>query len=102
MASLKEVVKRMDSKKKYLKSALAPRAAQAAFGVLSVRAQTATDVPDVLRPRANQASVAEFFDPSAGMTADEAVARALAANGELLALRKEVEAGRALGEQAGE
>lgn len=76
-------------------------AAQAAFGVLNVRAQTATDVPDVLRPRADQASVAEFFDPSAGMTADEAVARALASNGELLALRKEVEAARALVRQAG-
>src|ERR1044072_1252838 len=64
-------------------------------------AQTATDVPDTLRPRADQASVGEFFDPSAGMTADEAVARALAANGELLALGKEVEAARALVKQAG-
>ncbi|MDQ3920003.1 MAG: hypothetical protein M3348_16180, partial [Acidobacteriota bacterium] len=61
-----------------------------------VAAQAATDVPDALKPRAGQASVAEFFDPSAGMTAGEAVARALAANGELLAMRKEVEAARAL------
>src|SRR5205823_2075218 len=48
-----------------------------------------------------QATVGEFFDPSAGTTADEAVARALAANGGLLALRKEVEAARALVRQAG-
>src|SRR2546430_14033852 len=66
-----------------------------------VSAQTATDVPDAPKPRADQATVAEFFDPSAGMTADEAAARALAANGELLAMRKEVEGARALVRQAG-
>ena len=64
-------------------------------------AQTATDVPDTLKPRADQATVGEFYDPAAGVSADEAVARALAANGELLALRKEVEAARALVRQAG-
>src|SRR5919204_6644077 len=66
-----------------------------------VAAQTATDVPDTLRPRADQATAGEFYDPAAGLSADEAVARALAANGELLALRKEVEAARALVRQAG-
>src|SRR2546430_3405450 len=66
-----------------------------------VSAQTATDVPDAPKPRADQATVAEFFDPVAGTTADESVARALAANGELLAMRKEVEAARALVRQAG-
>src|SRR2546423_14416159 len=66
-----------------------------------VAAQTATDVPDAQRPRADQATVAEYFDPVAGMTADESVARALASNGELLAMRKEVEAARALVKQAG-
>src|SRR5436309_9913217 len=93
----------MDSGGKYLKSAAAVilLAAQLAFGFLSVRAQTATDVPDALRPRADQATVAEFFDPSGGMTADEAAARALSVNGELLAMRKEVEAARALVRQAG-
>jgi cobalt-zinc-cadmium efflux system outer membrane protein len=64
-------------------------------------AQTATDVPDARRPRADGASVALYFDPAGGVTADEAVARALASNGELLALRKEVEAARALVKQAG-
>src|SRR5207237_2564515 len=64
-------------------------------------AQTATDVPDASRPRAEQATVAEFFDPVAGMNADELVVRALASNGELLAMRKEVEAARALVRQAG-
>src|SRR5947209_2819214 len=89
----------MDSRRKYLRSAaLVLFAARLAF---VVQAQTATDVPDALKPRADQATVAEFFDPSAGMTADEAVARALAANGELLAMRKEVEAARALVRQAG-
>lgn len=98
MANLKEVVKGMDSRKNYLKAALALLVTQFAF---IAQAQTATDVPDALRPRADQADMGEFFDPSAGMTADEAVARALAANGELLALRKEVEAARALVKQAG-
>ncbi|HZB46008.1 MAG TPA: TolC family protein, partial [Pyrinomonadaceae bacterium] len=65
-------------------------------------AQTATDVPaDDRRPRADGATVGLYFDPAGGVTADEAVARALASNGELLALRKEVEAARALVRQAG-
>ena len=66
-----------------------------------VVAQTATDVPaDDRRPRADEGTVALYFDPVGGVTADEAVARALDANGELLALRKEVEAARALVRQA--
>jgi cobalt-zinc-cadmium efflux system outer membrane protein len=69
---------------------------------LRVAAQAATDVPaDDRRPRADEATVRLYFDPAGGVTADEAVARALASNGELLALRKEVEAGRALVRQAG-
>ena len=68
-----------------------------------VAAQTATDVPgaDDRRPRADEAAVSLYFDPAGGVTADEAVARALASNGELLALRKEVESARALVRQAG-
>jgi cobalt-zinc-cadmium efflux system outer membrane protein len=66
----------------------------------TVSAQTATDVPDERRPRADEAAVALYFDPAAGLTADEAVARALASNGELSAMRKEVEAARALVRQA--
>jgi cobalt-zinc-cadmium efflux system outer membrane protein len=65
-----------------------------------VAAQTATDVPDARRPRADEATVAQYFDPAGGVSADEAVARALNANGELLAMRKEVEAARALVKQA--
>jgi cobalt-zinc-cadmium efflux system outer membrane protein len=66
-----------------------------------VAAQTATDVPaDDRRPRADEATVGLYFDPAGGVTADEAVARALSSNGELLALRKEVEAARALVKQA--
>jgi cobalt-zinc-cadmium efflux system outer membrane protein len=65
-----------------------------------VGAQTATDVPDGRRPRADEATVRLYFDPSGGVTADEVVARSLAANGELLAMRKEVEAARALVRQA--
>src|SRR4028119_2038649 len=64
-------------------------------------AQTATDAPEARRPRADEAAVALYYDPAGGTTADEAVARALAADGELLALRKEVEAARALVRQAG-
>src|SRR5215203_5435360 len=68
---------------------------------VAVAAQTATDVPDSRRPRADEAAVALYYEPAGGVTADEAVARALDANGELLALRKEVEAARALVKQAG-
>ena len=64
-------------------------------------AQTATDVPEARRPRGDEATVGLYYDPAGGVTADEAVARALAANGELLAMRKEVEAARALVRQAG-
>jgi len=67
-----------------------------------VAAQTATDVPaDDRRPRADEATVGLYFDPAGGVTADEAVTRALASNGELLAQRQEVEAARALVRQAG-
>ncbi|HEX8187171.1 MAG TPA: TolC family protein, partial [Pyrinomonadaceae bacterium] len=83
----------------YLKAAaLALAIAQPLF----VAAQTATDVPaDERRPRADGATVGLYFDPAGGVTADEAVARALASNGELLALRGEVEAARARVRQAG-
>ncbi|HEX8503190.1 MAG TPA: TolC family protein [Pyrinomonadaceae bacterium] len=64
-------------------------------------AQAATDVPDDRRPRVDEATVGLYYDPASGVSADEAVARALAAHGELLALRREVEAARALVRQAG-
>jgi cobalt-zinc-cadmium efflux system outer membrane protein len=81
----------------------ATTAALALFFVMPilVKAQTATDMPaDDRRPRADGATVGRYFDPAGGVTADEAVGRALASNGELLALRKEVEAARALAKQA--
>lgn len=88
----------MRAKRVYLKTAvLALVIAQP----LWVAAQTATDVlTDDRRPRADEATVGLYFDPAGGVSADEAVARALASNGELLALRKEVEAARALVKQA--
>ncbi len=68
---------------------------------VSAAAQTTTDVPaDERRPRAEGATIGLYFDPANGVTADEAVARALAANGELLAMREEVESARALVRQA--
>jgi len=45
-------------------------------------------------------SVAGYFDPQAGITADQAVAYALEHNGELQAARKEIDAARALVRQA--
>jgi cobalt-zinc-cadmium efflux system outer membrane protein len=88
----------MKGKRTYLK-------ASALALVLSVpvlaAAQAAADAPaDARRPRADEATVALYFDPAAGVSADEAVGRALAANGELLAMREEVEAARALVRQA--
>ncbi len=88
----------MRAKRCYLKAALVALVFVASSRFAS--AQTATDVPDERRPRADEAAVALYFDPVAGLTADEAVARALASNGELSATRKEVEAARALVGQA--
>ena len=45
-------------------------------------------------------SSTKYFDPQRGKTADELVAMALATNGEVVAMRKEVEAGEALIRQA--
>ena len=95
---LRRIDKAMRGKRAYLKaSALALVMAWS----VSSAAQTATDVPaDDRRPRAEGASVALYFDPAGGVTADEAVARALASNGELLAMREEVGSARALVRQA--
>jgi cobalt-zinc-cadmium efflux system outer membrane protein len=88
----------MSVKRGYLKAALFALVLIASSRLAS--AQTPTDVPDERRPRADEAAVALYFDPVAGLTADEAVARALASNGELSAMRKETEAARALVKQA--
>src|SRR6266496_234687 len=56
--------------------------------------------PQAVQPD-QQSSLTKYFAPGNGLTADDAVANALAHNGELLAARKEVDAGRALVKQAG-
>ncbi len=43
-----------------------------------------------------QSSISRYYDPKTGLSADEAVAYALAHNGELAAVRNEVEASRGL------
>jgi outer membrane protein, heavy metal efflux system len=48
-----------------------------------------------------QSSLSRYFDPANGTTADQAVDYAVTHNGELLALKKEVEASRSLVRQAG-
>jgi cobalt-zinc-cadmium efflux system outer membrane protein len=52
-------------------------------------------------PTATPKNPSRYFDQTGGMTADAAVALALENNGEIQALRKEVEAARALVKQAG-
>lgn len=86
-------------KRSYAKASLAALVIFASSVLAS--AQTATDVPGERKPPTDEAAVAHYFDPAAGLTADEAVARALASNGELLAMREEVEAARSLVRQAG-
>ncbi|HEX8560302.1 MAG TPA: TolC family protein [Pyrinomonadaceae bacterium] len=79
----------------YLKAAAA--LAAAVLLPAAAAAQAAADAPaGARRPRADEPAVALYFDPAGGVSADEAARRALAANGELLALREEVEAARAL------
>jgi cobalt-zinc-cadmium efflux system outer membrane protein len=91
----------MRVKRSYLQTALVAFVLVTSWGsARTASAQTATDVPDERRPRADEAAVALYFDPVAGLTADEAVARALASNGELSAMRKDTEAARALVRQA--
>lgn len=58
----------------------------------SASGQAPTPTPD---------SLSRYLDQAGGMTADQAVALALDNNGEILALRKEAEAARALIRQAG-
>ena len=55
---------------------------------------------DTLSPISQAPTLSRYFDPKNGTTADEAVAYALAHNADLLAVRKEVDAARALVKQA--
>jgi cobalt-zinc-cadmium efflux system outer membrane protein len=52
-------------------------------------------------PQGERSSLSKYVDTAGGMTADEAVAYALAHNGELLAARTELDAARARVQQAG-
>jgi cobalt-zinc-cadmium efflux system outer membrane protein len=54
----------------------------------------------VLAHQDPQSSLYRYFDPKAGLSADEAVAYALAHNGEFAAVRHEIEAARGLVQQA--
>jgi cobalt-zinc-cadmium efflux system outer membrane protein len=66
-----------------------------------ITAQTATITPAQLPPTTPQAPAsARYLDQTSGMTADQAVAYALAHNGELEAARKEIDAARAMVKQA--
>jgi len=58
-----------------------------------------TTPPDATLPQTG-ASVSRYLDQTAGMTADEAVAYALAHNAEIKAMRKEVDAAKAMVKQA--
>src|SRR5216684_3767120 len=76
-----------------------------AFGLcralLMIMALTATLAPAQAQTATAQAPAsARFVDQTNGMTADEAVAYALAHNGELQAVRKEIDAARAMVKQA--
>jgi len=66
-----------------------------------VRAQINAAAPAAATASATQNPPSSpYFDPANGMTADQAVAYALVHNGELLALRTEIEAARGLVKQA--
>ena len=54
----------------------------------------------LLAPQKPQSSISRYYDPSGGMSADEAVTYALTHNSELAAVRSEVEAARGLVQQA--
>ncbi len=67
---------------------------------LGTRTSLAQEPASTAFQTAKQSSLQRYFDPVAGMTADEAVTFALAHNGELAAARKEIEAAKALVKQA--
>jgi cobalt-zinc-cadmium efflux system outer membrane protein len=73
--------------------------------ILTVTSQVAIFGAPVFGQEAVQSTnqpptLSRYFDPKSGMTANEAVAYALSHNGDLLAVRKEIEAARALVRQA--
>jgi outer membrane protein, heavy metal efflux system len=73
--------------------------------ILTVTFQVATfGLPvfgqDAVQVTSQPPTLSRYFDPKSGMTADEGVAYALSHNADLLAVRKEIEAARALVRQA--
>ena len=60
----------------------------------------AQTTPVILAQQSPQSSLARYYDQSSGLSADDAVVFALAHNGELAAFRSEIEAARALVQQA--
>ena len=73
----------------------------AAYFLQLVPAQTGQTIPPPASPTLQiQNSVSRYLDQTAGMTADEAVAYALAHNAELEAARKEIDAAKAMVKQA--
>jgi cobalt-zinc-cadmium efflux system outer membrane protein len=67
----------------------------------TARSQTNPSSPDPTANTVQSPSLLRYIDQTAGMSVDEAVAYALAHNGDLLATRKEIEAAQALVKQAG-
>ncbi len=82
---------------KNLTVALSVLIIQGLAGPKPVRAQSTSAI---LTQQKQQKSLSRYYDSGAGMSADEAVACALAHNGELAAVRSEVEAARGLVQQA--
>ena len=66
----------------------------------TAEAQVNTTEPTGITVTTQNPSLVRYFDPANGMTADQAVAYALAHNGDLLAARSEIEAARAMVTQA--
>ena len=58
------------------------------------------DTSTILAVQKPQSSISRYYDPNSGMSAAEAVAYALSHNGELAAIRSEVDASRGLVQQA--
>lgn len=70
------------------------------LGLQATWFESSTLGQDTLPPPNQAATLSRYFDPKSGMAADEAVVYALAHNLDLLAIRKEVDAARALVKQA--
>ena len=83
--------------KKFLVTVLA---ALMIYGPLGMDTSLGQKLSAVMAPQNPRSSLSRYFDPTAGLSADEAVAYALAHNGELAAVRHEIEAVRGLVQQA--